>query len=105
MAKGQAAQMGGMGIGSGLGPQGSGNPSPGNMGPNIPFQLKKVIVAAPPLASAATISDPTTSEDVQAGLRREAAAKRASVTSTVQRSTGGSLGTSDSPTLSLLGSP
>ena len=58
-----------------------------------------------PQASAATISDPTTSEDVQAGLRREAAAKRASVTSTVQRSTGGSLGTSDSPTLSLLGSP
>jgi len=77
----------------------------GSYGPNLPFQLKKVIVAAPPLASAATISDPTTSEDVQAGLRREAAAKRAPVTSTAQRSTGGSLGTSDSPTLKLLGSP
>ena len=69
------------------------------------FQAKKVLVAAPPLASAATISDPTTSEDVQAGLRRETAVKRAPVTSTAQRSTGGSLGTSDSPTLSLLGSP
>ena len=47
-----------------------------------PFQLKKVIVAAPPLASAATISDPTTSEDVQAGLRREAAVERNPVTTT-----------------------
>ena len=82
-------------------------------GPSLPFQLKQVIVAAPPLASAATISDPTTSEDVQAGLRREAAADRNPVTTTdpgpgpalAAKQFTGSLGDTPSATLKLLGSP
>jgi hypothetical protein len=85
----------------------------GSYGPNLPFQLKKVIVAAPPLASAATISDPTTSEDVQAGLRRDAAADRNPVTTTdpgpgpapAAKQFTGSLGDTQSATLKLLGSP
>ena len=65
------------------------------------FQAKKVLVAAPPLASAATISDPTTSDAVAAKLRKDEVVKRASVTRSPQQ---GVLGETDTSTKLLLGS-
>lgn len=93
--------------------QSSGSGAAGQGASINPFLLKKVIVAAPPLASAATISDPTTSEDVQAGLRREAAVERNPVTTTdpgpgpapAAKQFTDSLGDTQSATLKLLGSP
>ena len=124
--QGSAAGTSGGADGAGGGPGAGSGPGSGAAGQGAsinPFLLKKVIVAAPPLASAATISDPTTSEDVQAGLRRDAAADRNPVTTTdpgpgpapaAKQISGpaaaatqftGSLGDTQSATLKLLGSP
>jgi len=53
---------------------------PGNQGANEP--IKKKLVSAPPLASAATVTDPTTEGAVADHLRRRAAQARKPIIST-----------------------